>query len=68
LYLTFKRKYSLKPILWVMSIIFLEILLGIIMYYGDFPIFSQPAHLFLATILFGIQFYWFLFFKYKFQK
>ncbi len=68
LYLTFKRKYSLKPILWVMSIIFLEILLGIIMYYGDFPIFSQPSHLFLATILFGIQFYWFLFFKYNFQK
>lgn len=65
LYLTFRKKYSLKPILWIGSIIFLEILLGTIMYYGDFPIFSQPAHLFLATILFGIQFYWFLFFKSK---
>jgi len=65
LYLTFRKKYSLKPILWIGFIIFLEILLGTIMYYGDFPIFSQPAHLFLATILFGIQFYWFLFFKSK---
>jgi len=65
LYLTIRKKYSLKPISWISSIIFLEILLGIIMYYGDFPIFSQPAHLFLATILFGLQFYWFLFFKYK---
>jgi len=65
LYLTIRKKYSLKPISWIGSIIFLEILLGIIMYYGDFPIFSQPAHLFLATILFGLQFYWFLFFKYK---
>lgn len=65
LFLTIRKKYSLKPILWIGSIIFLEILLGIIMYYGDFPIFSQPAHLFLATILFGLQFYWFLFFKYK---
>ena len=65
LYLTFRKKYSLKPISWIGSIIFLEILLGIIMYYGDFPIFSQPAHLFLATILFGLQFYWLLFFKFK---
>ena len=65
LYLTIRKKYSLKPISWISSIIFLEILFGIIMYYGDFPIFSQPAHLFLATILFGLQFYWFLFFKYK---
>ena len=65
LYLTIRKKYSLKPISWISSIIFLEIFLGIIMYYGDFPIFSQPAHLFLATILFGLQFYWFLFFKYK---
>ena len=65
LYLTIRKQYSLKSISWIGSIIFLEILLGIIMYYEDFPIFSQPAHLFLATILFGLQFYWFLFFKYK---
>ena len=67
LYLTFKWKYPLNTILWISFIIFLEILLGVIMYYGDFPIFSQPLHLFLATILFGFQFYWSLLFirKYK---
>ena len=65
LYLTFKWKYPLNTILWISFIIFLEIVLGIIMYYGDFPIFSQPLHLFLATILFGFQFYWSLFFIIK---
>jgi cytochrome c oxidase assembly protein subunit 15 len=68
LYLTFKWKYPLNTILWISFIIFLEIVLGIIMYYGDFPIFSQPLHLFLATILFGFQFYWSLFFIRKFKN
>ena len=68
LYLTFKWKYPLNTILWISFIIFLEILLGIIMYYGDFPIFSQPLHLFLATILFGFQFYWSLFFIRKLKN
>ena len=68
LYLTFKWKYPLNTILWISFIIFLEIVLGIIMYYGDFPIFSQPLHLFLATILFGFQFYWSLFFIRKFEN
>jgi cytochrome c oxidase assembly protein subunit 15 len=68
LYLTFKWKYPLNTILWISFIIFLEIVLGIIMYYGDFPIFSQPLHLFLATILFGFQFYLSLFFIRKFKN
>jgi len=62
LYLTFKKKYPLNIILSISFIIFLEIILGIVMFYGDFPIFSQPLHLFLATILFGLQFYWSLYF------
>ena len=44
----------------IVFVVFLEILVGIIMYYGDFPIFSQPIHLLLATILFCLQFYWIL--------
>lgn len=68
LYLTFKWNYPLNTILWISFIIFLEIVLGIIMYYGDFPIFSQPLHLFLATILFGFQFYWSLFFIRKLKN
>ena len=65
-YYAFRKSYNLKTISLISFVIFLEILLGIIMYYGDFPILSQPLHLFLATILFGFQFYWSLFFiKYK---
>ena len=61
-YYAFRKSYNLKTISLISFVIFLEILLGIIMYYGDFPILSQPLHLFLATILFGFQFYWSLFF------
>ena len=61
-YYAFKKSYNLKTISLIGFVILLEILLGIIMYYGDFPILSQPLHLFLATILFGFQFYWSLFF------
>ena len=38
----------------------IEIFLGIMMYYFDFPFASQPLHLLVATFLFGIQFYWIL--------
>lgn len=45
---------------WVMVLIGLEILTGIAMYYFDFPFLSQPLHLVIASILFGVQFYLFL--------
>ena len=48
---------KLKKVNWVLGILILEALSGIVMYYFDFPFASQPAHLILATFLFGIQFY-----------
>ena len=50
-------KLPLQKINWVMGILVLEIASGIAMYYGDFPFGSQPLHLVLASLLFGIQFY-----------
>lgn len=44
-------------IFWVLFILIVEIFSGIAMYYQDFPFASQPLHLVLATILFGVQFY-----------
>jgi cytochrome c oxidase assembly protein subunit 15 len=61
-YITVKRKYNTDLINKICIVIVLEIIVGIVMYYGSFPVFSQPIHLFLATILFGYQFYWFLHF------
>tara|TARA_B110000285_G_C15142123_1_gene631556 strand:- start:3574 stop:4593 length:1020 start_codon:yes stop_codon:yes gene_type:complete len=61
-YITVKRKYNTGLIKKICIVIMLEIIVGIIMYYGSFPLMSQPIHLFLATILFGYQFYWFLHF------
>ena len=42
---------------WVMLLIGIEILSGIAMYYFDFPFGSQAAHLVIASLLFGTQFY-----------
>jgi heme a synthase len=42
---------------WVMLLIGLEIITGMVMFYLDFPFASQPLHLTIASILFGIQFY-----------
>ena len=44
----------------IMVLIGIEILSGIAMYYLDFPFASQPIHLIIASVLFGIQFYLFL--------
>jgi cytochrome c oxidase assembly protein subunit 15 len=38
----------------------LEIVLGVIMTYLNFPAFAQPAHLFVGTLSFGLIFYLFL--------
>ena len=43
-----------------MGCILIEILTGILMYYFDFPLLSQPFHLVVASVLFGIQVYIFL--------
>lgn len=60
LYLFYRiRKLNLGhiKIYWVLFLLFVEILSGIMMYYLDFPFSSQPLHLVLAAILFGVQFY-----------
>jgi len=41
----------------VLNCILLEVFSGIMMYYFDFPFLSQPLHLVIASILFGIQMY-----------
>ncbi|WP_040279846.1 COX15/CtaA family protein [Psychroserpens damuponensis] len=44
----------------VMVCILAEVITGIAMYYLDFPFLSQPLHLVIALVLFGIQFYIYL--------
>ncbi len=49
---------KIKPyIVAMMAILGVEILLGIIMAYADFPRWAQPAHLLLASAFFAVQFY-----------
>ena len=52
-----KRDYGLKYLNSLIILIVLEAFTGILMYYFHFPLLSQPLHLVLATLLFGVQFY-----------
>ncbi|MEB8344637.1 COX15/CtaA family protein [Flavobacteriaceae bacterium KMM 6898] len=56
-YRIFKLQLGFPKITWVMALIILEIISGILMVYIDFPFGSQPIHLTLAALLFGVQFY-----------
>ena len=54
------KKYFLghkKLMNWMLILIALEVVTGIAMYYIDFPFGTQPLHLVLASLLFGVQFY-----------
>lgn len=57
MYRVIKLKLGYPKITWVMALILVEVLSGILMVYVDFPFGSQPIHLMLAALLFGVQFY-----------
>ena len=60
LFIWWKNKqkfYNLSLTNWVLFLIVIEIFTGMAMYYLDFPFLSQPLHLVIASVLFGVQFY-----------
>ena len=56
-YRIYKLNLGHFKIFWVLFLLLVEILTGMAMYYLDFPFASQPLHLVIASILFGVQFY-----------
>ena len=60
IYLCRKINLNSKIIFWILGIIVIEIIVGIVMYYLHFPFSTQPLHLLLATILFGLQFFFYI--------
>ena len=60
IYLSRKINLNSKIIFWIIGIIAIEIILGVAMYYLHFPFSSQPLHLLLAAILFGVQFFFYV--------
>lgn len=60
-----KEGIALKYIQFIIVCILVEIALGILMYYIDFPWGTQPLHLLIATLLFSSQLYWLLRIKLK---
>ena len=49
-----------RNVQWIGGLFLVEIALGAMMNYWEFPIITQPAHLFLGTVSFGLIFYLFL--------
>ena len=56
--LVIKEGLAKKYIQFIIGCIFAEIALGILMYYVDFPLGTQPLHLIIASLLFSAQLYW----------
>ncbi len=52
-----KANKTLGLVNWIVVLLFMEVLSGIVLYYLDFPFLSQPIHLLLSSLLFGVQFY-----------
>ena len=52
-----KHSLGYSKINWVLGLLAFEVITGISMYYLDFPFATQPLHLILASLLFGVQFY-----------
>jgi len=52
-----REKLGFKKIDWVLFLIVMEVFTGILMAYMDFPYTTQPIHLVLAALLFGVQYY-----------
>ncbi len=53
----YRHKLGYSKINWVLLLIGIEILTGVSMYYLHFPFGTQPIHLIIASLLFGVQFY-----------
>lgn len=56
-FIIYRNRLGLAKINWVVILILAEVFTGMAMYYMDFPFGTQPAHLILASVLFGFQFY-----------
>ena len=58
LYMIIKKMQLNEPLInYIMLVIGLEVVTGILMYYLNFPFTTQPLHLVLSALLFGLQFY-----------
>ena len=55
--LIYRNRLDLSKINWVILLLLAEVATGMAMYYLDFPFSTQPWHLLLASLLFGVQFY-----------
>ncbi|MBD1259171.1 COX15/CtaA family protein [Maribacter polysiphoniae] len=56
-YRIYNLNLGLTKINWILSILLVEVISGMAMFYWNFPFMSQTLHLVLASLLFGVQFY-----------
>lgn len=53
----YRNKLGYHKMNWVLVLLIMEVFTGLAMYYLHFPFATQPLHLVLASLLFGVQFY-----------
>lgn len=53
----YRQELDYPKINWVIVLLAIEVVSGVSMYYFDFPFGTQPLHLIIASLLFGVQFY-----------
>ena len=56
-YLNKKLNLGNNFLYYVIVLLFIEALSGVVMFYFDFPFGSQTIHLFIASLIFGFQFF-----------
>ena len=59
-FITKKLKMDMSYIYIAIGLIFIEIFLGVLMFYFSFPVMTQPMHLMIAILIISVQFYWYL--------
>ena len=59
-FITKKLRMDMSYIYIAIGLIFIEIFLGVLMFYFSFPIMTQPMHLMIAILIISVQFYWYL--------
>ena len=65
LWLNRKANYGIQSIKYIVVLLLILFITGVLFSYAGMPAFIQPIHLFVASIMLGIQLYSLDYFKYR---
>ncbi|MDA7803142.1 COX15/CtaA family protein [Crocinitomix sp.] len=68
LWLNRKANYGIQSIKYIVGLLLILFITGVLFSYAGMPAFIQPIHLFVASIMLGIQLYSLDYFKYRYES